>query len=320
MSFGGSGAFIGTPSTSAAGASLSAANTWTANQTWSIDDAGVNTVVDQATYVRNTTGTATAGIGTGLLFNIENGSGSLVSQARISAISRTVTAGSETGVITFGVANTGGAVAVTGFVSASGVTGTALVIGTISATGVITTNATISFATNQITYDSAQASRGGHAFTGTVNTSGARAFFVITPSANTGTTASTEVKNFEYVAYTKTWAAGALTTQREVVWNAPTYAFASASTITTAATMAITNAPQAGTNATITKARALWVQAGTSQFDGRVIDSAPNSAIADAELPASASSFYLNEAGNTLTVKVKYADGTTVKTGTIALT
>ena len=301
------------------GAALDVANTWTANQTWSIDDAGVNTIVDQAVYARNTSGTATAGIGTGLLFNVENGSGSLAATARISAMQRVVTAGSEVGVIQFAVAN-GGAPAVTGFVSASGVTGTTLVVGTISATGVITTNATIAAAANQITYDSALATRGGHAFTGTTNTTGAKAFFLITPSANTGTTASTEVKNFEYGAYTKTWAAGALTTQREFVINAPTYAFASASTITTAATVAITNAPQAGTNATITKARAFWVQAGISQFDGRVIDSAPNSAIADAELPASSSSFYLNEAGNVLTVKVKYADGTTIKTGTIALT
>lgn len=49
----------------------------------------------------------------------------------------------------------------------------------------------------------------------------------------------------------------------------------------------------------------------------RFVIGAPNSAIADANLGAGSLSFYMNEAGNLLTVKVKYADGTTIKTGTI---
>lgn len=52
--------------------------------------------------------------------------------------------------------------------------------------------------------------------------------------------------------------------------------------------------------------------------DGYVIQAALNAAIADADLANSQMSFYLNEAGNTLTVKVKYSGGT-VKTGTVAL-
>lgn len=52
--------------------------------------------------------------------------------------------------------------------------------------------------------------------------------------------------------------------------------------------------------------------------DGYVIQSALNAAIADADLASSQMSFYLDEAGNTLTVKVKYSGGT-VKTGTVAL-
>lgn len=53
--------------------------------------------------------------------------------------------------------------------------------------------------------------------------------------------------------------------------------------------------------------------------DGRTIQNAPNSAMADATLDNGQFSFYLNEAGNTLAVKVKYSSGT-VKTGTISLT
>lgn len=50
----------------------------------------------------------------------------------------------------------------------------------------------------------------------------------------------------------------------------PTYAFAGASTIDTAATLVVQNAPAAGTNATITNPLALWIQAGKSLFQGVV--------------------------------------------------
>ena len=97
-----------------------------------------------------------------------------------------------------------------------------------------------------------------------VSTSGLDGGFSLTPAASTGVTASTESPSFQVVTHTKTWATGALTTQREYLFAAPTYAFAGASTITSAATLAITGAPIAGTNATITNAYALWVQAGAA--------------------------------------------------------
>ncbi len=51
----------------------------------------------------------------------------------------------------------------------------------------------------------------------------------------------------------------------------------------------------------------------------RTMITVPNSAVADADLDASMAGFYLDEAGNALKVRVKYADGVTVKTGTVNL-
>lgn len=53
---------------------------------------------------------------------------------------------------------------------------------------------------------------------------------------------------------------------------------------------------------------------------GEIVLNAEDAATADASLWANSLSFYLDETGNTVTVKAKYADGTTIKTGTIALT
>lgn len=54
--------------------------------------------------------------------------------------------------------------------------------------------------------------------------------------------------------------------------------------------------------------------------DGRFVMGTPDSAIADGTLDPSTVSFYLNEAGNALEVRAKYADGVTLRTGSIALT
>lgn len=99
----------------------------------------------------------------------------------------------------------------------------------------------------------------------TAGTTGARTALTVTGAADTGVTASTEQTDvYINLARTVTWAAGALTTQRAVRIAAPTYAFASASTITTAVTLDVSGAPAAGTNATITNAYAFRVAAGAS--------------------------------------------------------
>lgn len=60
---------------------------------------------------------------------------------------------------------------------------------------------------------------------------------------------------------------GAVPTQRAVILDSPTYSFTGASTITTAATLAISGSPQAGTNATITNSHSLWIQTGSIRYD-----------------------------------------------------
>lgn len=105
----------------------------------------------------------------------------------------------------------------------------------------------------------------------TAMTAGARTALTVAGSADTGVTASTEQSDvYLNLARTVTWATGALTTQRFVRITAPTIAAAAASTVTNSATVYIDDAPQAGTNATLTNAYALWVDAGRVRFDGVV--------------------------------------------------
>jgi hypothetical protein len=108
----------------------------------------------------------------------------------------------------------------------------------------------------------------------TVPTSGAHTFFTMTPTASTGQTASTEVRGFVYNTFTRTWATGALAAQREFSIAAPTYAFAGASTLTTAATLYVSGPPIAGANATITKSHPLWIDDGVPRIDSTTANGA----------------------------------------------
>lgn len=100
--------------------------------------------------------------------------------------------------------------------------------------------------------------------TGAINTAGACPLFVVTGAASTNQTLSTEINfvNFN-LGQTVQWATGALTTQRCVLFQAPTFTAVGASTFTRAATVAISGPPVASTNVVITKnPYALFVQAG----------------------------------------------------------
>jgi len=100
-------------------------------------------------------------------------------------------------------------------------------------------------------------SAGRITITPTAQSSGVASYHRIITPADTNQTASTEAIGIQYggntsaATVTRQWAAGALTTQRENLFVAPTYAFASASTLTRAVTLEAAS-PIAGTNATLT--------------------------------------------------------------------
>jgi hypothetical protein len=93
----------------------------------------------------------------------------------------------------------------------------------------------------------------------TAGTGSQSSSLLITAPAHTNLTASTEYSDVNFnLARTVQFATGALTTQRAVRIQAPTYAFVGASTITDAITLQI-DAPTAGTNATITNNYATFI-------------------------------------------------------------
>lgn len=98
--------------------------------------------------------------------------------------------------------------------------------------------------------------------TTTARTSGSTPYVTINAPADTGLTASTEAIGVRFVGATRQHATGALTLQREYVFEPPTYSFVAASTATSVATVGITGPPTAGVNATFTNAYSLWLDAG----------------------------------------------------------
>lgn len=130
---------------------------------------------------------------------------------------------------------------------------------------------TVTASTRVITPQIAPATPGVEITAQGASSSGVPYVLKVTGTADTGQTASTEKISVNFnMNRTVTWATGAITTQREVLFQAPAYAFAAASTITNAATVAISGSPSASTNATITNSMALWVQSGLARFDGPV--------------------------------------------------
>lgn len=115
--------------------------------------------------------------------------------------------------------------------------------------------------------------------------SGAQSAFTISCATLTGQTASTEINDFHLNnTRTITSAAGAVTAQRSARFGQVTYAFNSASTIADAASLAVLGAPIAGTNATITRAMAIWAQAGVCRFDGGIQFSAGGTTYSDTNI------------------------------------
>lgn len=95
--------------------------------------------------------------------------------------------------------------------------------------------------------------------------------FDINASSQSTLTASAEQIMVDFdLNQIQQFSTGAMTQLRAFVIQAPTYSFVGASTITDAATVYISGAPTAGTNATITRNHALWVDSGTVRFDGDI--------------------------------------------------
>lgn len=261
--------------------SLAIAPAWTASHTWasatvpiqaSITDSSAATQLEAARFRHTSSVNGSGGIASYTGWWSTNGSGTAVETSRITSIQSVVTAGSERGVHVVSAMSSGTMTPMQWVVLGQTYTSTSFNIGALTlSSGIVTNTAIISISGTNVNYSSAAATQGGHSFTGTVNTSGARGFFVITPSSNTATTLSTAVKGFEYQTYTRQWATGAgPAEQAEYVISAPTYSAVAASTFPLASTVAISGAPIAGTNMTITQPLAFHVQAGGARFDGNI--------------------------------------------------
>lgn len=186
--------------------------------------------------------------------------------------------GSTSGSVTIGNASTGvasfgntGAGAVSTLFGGSGASGQAVV--TSAGTGATAVDITATGTGGGITLapnatGSTTVSGGtGLTVSPSAAASGSPKLFSVTGAADTGLTASTEKNDILFnLARTVTFATGALATQRAVYIQAPTYAFAGASTVTRANTVAISGPPVAGTNATLTNTASFVVESGSSGF------------------------------------------------------
>ena len=108
---------------------------------------------------------------------------------------------------------------------------------------------------------------GTNTFAPSTTTGGATSLTLTAPT-RTAIPTTAECTELLITLGTQTWATGTVATQRFIHITAPTVAFASASTMTSTATLTIDGAPIQGTNATLTKTMALNVVAGLVNIGG----------------------------------------------------
>lgn len=95
--------------------------------------------------------------------------------------------------------------------------------------------------------------------TQTAAASGTLKGILYTGALNTNQTASTEIPSVTFTTTGRQWAGGNISLQREVLIVRPSYSFTSASTISDAASLAISGSPTASTNASLTNTYGLWI-------------------------------------------------------------
>ena len=166
-------------------------------------------------------------------------------------------------------ASNGIALAIRGLVTTDNSSNPAIVLdGRTAAAGALSSNRILHIRNNNTTVIDVRAS-GKTVFTPIAASGSGTGSYSWTAAADTNRTLSTEVVDWSFGQPSSIqWATGALATQRNVVFEAPSYRFAAASVLTNAATVAIAGPPVASTNATITNSHAFWVQAGNTQLDG----------------------------------------------------
>ncbi len=101
---------------------LNAANTWSALQTNKISDAGTVTITNVLIASHNTSGTAAASFGTGVLLNAQDSTTADQNCGLLAAQWTTATHGSATSKLVFQTVTTGAALATVGTLSSSGMT------------------------------------------------------------------------------------------------------------------------------------------------------------------------------------------------------
>jgi hypothetical protein len=112
---------------------------------------------------------------------------------------------------------------------------------------------------------------GGVMHTQVAGTGAQNPIMLMTGINHTALTASTEYTDVNInLARTVQFATGAITSQRAMRIQAPTYGFVGASTVTDAATLSISGPPVAGTNATLTNKWALWIETGGIKVDSTI--------------------------------------------------
>lgn len=163
-----------------------------------------------------------------------------------------------------------------------------------------TSSQTVKVSTNNGAYSdfavlgNAQTFTAPQTFATNARSSGSTPYLTVTAPADTGLTASAEAIGINFNgSATRQHATGAITTQREFVFQAPTYSFVGTSTITTAATLAVTGAPTSGANATITNSYAVLIQTGVF----RVIGSTSNSTLQVGTIEVQSESSNINHLG-----------------------